>query len=106
MEVQGIWDEKDEMLKSAVAIWGILPKGMSKLKKRVLEDDVANINRSGKHYKPSFLEKNHPSRNMEEGSNSGELKEKEEKEEKDRVLTQLNKNQAHVFVWGLLMAFH
>ena len=43
---------------------------------------------------------------MEEGSNSGELKEKEEKEEKDRVLTQLNKNQAHVFVWGLLMAFH
>ena len=54
VEVQGIWDEEDEMLKSAVAIWGILPEGMSKVKKKVLEDDVANINRSGKHYKPSF----------------------------------------------------
>ena len=54
VEVQGIWDEEDEMLKSAVAIWGILPEGMNKLKKKVLEDDVANINRSGKHCKPSF----------------------------------------------------
>ena len=43
---------------------------------------------------------------MEEGSKIVELKEKEEKEEKDRVLTQLNKTQAHVSVWGLLMAFH
>ena len=50
VEVQGIWDEEDEMLKSAVAIWGILLEGMSKLKKKVLEDDVANITRSGKHY--------------------------------------------------------
>jgi len=24
MEVQGIWDEKDEILKSSVAIWGII----------------------------------------------------------------------------------
>ena len=27
VEVQGIWDEKDEVLKEAIAIWGILPKG-------------------------------------------------------------------------------
>ena len=37
-----------------VAMWGILPKGMIELKKRVLKDNVANITRSGKHYKPSF----------------------------------------------------
>ena len=29
---------------------------------------VANITRSGKHYKPSFLEKDHPARDLEEGS--------------------------------------
>ena len=57
IEVQGIWDEKDKVLKEAIAIWGILPKGVIELKKRVLEDNVANITRSGKHYKPSFLEK-------------------------------------------------
>ena len=34
------------------------------MKKRVLEDNVTNITRSGKHYKPSFLEKDHPGRNM------------------------------------------
>ena len=49
MEVQGIWDEDDEILKSVVVVWGILLKEMSKLKKIVLEDDVANIPRSGKH---------------------------------------------------------
>ena len=49
VEVQGIWDEDDEILKSVVVVWGILLKGMSKLKKIVLEDDVANIPRSGKH---------------------------------------------------------
>ena len=27
IEVQGIWDEKDEALKKAVAIWGILLLG-------------------------------------------------------------------------------
>ena len=33
VEVQGIWDEKDEILKSLVVVWGIiLPKGKSKLK--------------------------------------------------------------------------
>ena len=41
MEVQGIWDEEDEFLKEAVAIWGILPKGVTELKRRVLEDNVA-----------------------------------------------------------------
>ena len=64
-----------------------------------------NITRSGKHYKPFFLEKDHPGRNMEEGSKSVELKGKDEKEEEDRVLIQLKKTQAHVTVWGLLMAF-
>ena len=41
MDVQGIWDEEDEFLKEAVAIWGILPKGVTELKRRVLEDNVA-----------------------------------------------------------------
>ena len=41
MEVQGIWDEEDEFLKEAVAVWGILPKGVTELKRRVLEDNVA-----------------------------------------------------------------
>ena len=34
-----------------------------------------------------------------------ESKGKEEKEEEDRVLTKLKKIQAHVSVWGLLMAY-
>ena len=41
VEVQGIWDEEDEFLKEAVAVWGILPKGVTELKRRVLEDNVA-----------------------------------------------------------------
>ena len=64
MEVQGIWDEEDEVLKNAVAVWGILPKGISELKKRVIEDNMANITRSEKHYKPSFLEKDHLGRDI------------------------------------------
>jgi len=47
VEVQGIWDEEDEILKNAVVVWGVLPKGMTKLKKRVTEDSAANITRSG-----------------------------------------------------------
>ena len=74
VEVQGIWDEEDEALNEAVAIWGILPKGVMELKKRVLEDNVANITKSGKHYKPSFLEKDHPGRDLGEGSNTTKLK--------------------------------
>ena len=68
VEVHGIWDEKVEVLKNAVAVWGILPKGMTKLKKIVIEDNVANITRSRKHYNPSFLEKDHPGRDIGEGS--------------------------------------
>ena len=63
-----------------------------------IEDNVANITRSGKHYKPFFLEKDHPGRNMGEGSKPTEPKAKEEKEEEDRVLTQLKKTQAHVSI--------
>ena len=98
VEVQGIWDEKDEALKEVVAIWGILPKGVIELKKRVLENNVANITRSGKHYKSSFLENDHPSRELGERSKPTELKGKEDKKEEDRVLMQLKKTQAHVFV--------
>ena len=64
VEIQGIWDEEDENLKSATAMWGIFPKGMSELKKRILKDDVVNVTRSRKHYKP----KDHPGRNVKEGS--------------------------------------
>ena len=72
---------------------------MTKLKKRVLEDNVANITRSGKHYKPSFLGNDHPGRDLEEGSKPTEPKGREEKEEEeDRVLMQLKKTQAYVFV--------
>ena len=28
VEIQGIWDEENENLKSAIAVWGIVPKGM------------------------------------------------------------------------------
>ena len=35
-----------------------------------------------------------------------EPKGKEEKKEKDQVLTQLKKIQTHVSIWGLLMASH
>ena len=104
VEVQGIWDEEDEVLKNAVVVWGILPKGTTELKKRVIEDNVTNIINTGKHYKPSFLEKDHPSKDIGEGSKPIKTKGKEEKEEKDRVLTQLKNTQAHVSVWGLLMA--
>ena len=87
VEVQGIWDGKDEVLKNAVAVWGILPKGMIELKKRVIKDNVANITKSGKHYKPSFLEKDHLGGDIGEGSKPMEPKGKEEEEEEDRVLT-------------------
>ena len=29
VEVQGIWDEEDEVLKEVVVVWGILPKGVT-----------------------------------------------------------------------------
>ena len=77
-----------------MAMVGILPKGITKLKKRVMKNNVANITRSGKHYKPSFLEKDHPGRDIGEGSKLTEPKGTEE----DRVPTQLKKTQAHVSV--------
>ena len=66
-----------------MAMVGILPKGITELKKRVMKNNVANITRSGKHYKPSFLEKDHPGRDIEERSKLTEPKGKKE----DRVLT-------------------
>ena len=63
-----------------------------------MENNVANITRSGKHYKPSFLEKDHPGRDIREGSKPTEPKGKEEKEEEDQVLTQLKKTQAYVSI--------
>ena len=104
VEVQGIWDEEDEVLKEVVVVWEILPKGVTELKKKVLEDNVANISRSGKHYKPFFLEKDHPGRNLREGSKPTKPKAKEDKEEENKVLMQLKKTQSHMSVWGLLMA--
>ena len=62
-----------------VAVWGILPKGMTKLKKKAMEDNVANITRSEKHYKPSFLEKDHPGRDIGEGLKPTEPKRKKRK---------------------------
>ena len=106
VKVQGLWDKKDEFLKNAMAVWGILPKRMTELKKRVIEGNVANITNSRKHYKPSFLENDHPGKDIGEGSKPTEPKGKEEKEEEDRVLTQLKMTQALVLVWGLLMASH
>ena len=49
-----------------------------------------------KHCKPSFLEKDHLGRDIGEGSKPIEPKGKEEKEEEDKVLTQLKKTQAYV----------
>jgi len=46
---------------------------------------VVNITRSGKHFKPLFLEKDHLGRNMGEGSRPLGLNGNEEKEE-DRLL--------------------
>ena len=60
-------------------MWGIFPKGMTKLKKKVMENNVANITRSGKHYKPSLLEKDHPGRDIGEGLKPIEPKRKKRK---------------------------
>ena len=72
------------------------------LKKRVLEDNITNITKSGKHYKPSFLEKDHPVRDLGEGDKPTEPRGNEEEE--DRVLMKLKKTQAYVSMWSLLMA--
>ena len=89
-----------------MAVWGMLPKGITELEKRVMKDNVANITWSGKHYKQSFLEKDHLGKDIGEGSKPTKPKGKEEKEEEDRVFIQLKKTQAHISVQGLLMASH
>ena len=69
------------------------------LKKKVLDDNVANRTKSRKHYKPSFLEKDHLDKDLREGSKPTEsrgTKEEEEEEEEDRILMQLKKTQAHM----------
>ena len=63
-------------------VWGILPKVVTELKKMVLKDNVENITRSGNHYKPSFLEKDHPGRDLGKGPNPWNLKEKKTKKKK------------------------
>ena len=55
VDVHGIWDEEDEVLKNVVTVWGILSKGITEMKRRVIEDNVANITRSGKHYKVQII---------------------------------------------------
>ena len=52
------------------------------LKKKVLEDNVANITRGGKHYKPSFLEKDHLGRDLREGSKPTKPRGKEDQKKK------------------------
>ena len=52
---------------------------MTKLKKGVMEDNVANITRSGKNYKPSILEKDNRGRDIGEGSEPTEPKGKRKK---------------------------
>ena len=89
---------EDKALKKAVAIWGILLKRVTELKKRVFEDNIANIPRSGKHYKPSFSENDHLGRDLGEGSKPTEPRGKEDKEEEDKVLMQLKKTQAYVSI--------
>ena len=69
------------------------------LKKKFLDDNVANRTKSRKHYKPSFLEKDHLDKDLREGSKPTEsrgTKEEEEEEEEDRILMQLKKTQAHM----------
>ena len=68
------------------------------LKKKVLDDNVANRTKSRKHYKPSFLEKDHLDKDLREGSKPTESRgtKEEEEEEEDRILMQLKKTQAHM----------
>ena len=68
------------------------------MKKKVLDDNVANRTKSRKHYKPSFLEKDHLDKDLREGSKPTESRgtKEEEEEEEDRILMQLKKTQAHM----------
>ena len=55
---------------------------MTKLEKSVLEDNVANITRSGKLYKPSFLERIILVEILGKGPSLWNLKEKKTKKKK------------------------
>ena len=72
------------------------------LEEKFFEDYVANRTKSRKHYKPSFLEKDRPDKDLREGSTPtesiGTEEEEEEEGEKDRILMQLKKTQAHVSI--------
>jgi len=43
---------------------GDTPQRDNQVKKRVVEDNVENITRSEKNYKPFFLENDHPGRDI------------------------------------------
>ena len=72
------------------------------IEEKIFEDYVANRTKSRKHYKPSFLEKDRPDKDLREGSKPtesiGTEEEEEEEGEKDRILMQLKKTQAHVSI--------
>ena len=85
-------------------MWGILPKGMTELKKRVMEDNLANITRSGKHYKPSFLEKDHLGRDIGESSEPTELKGKK-KEGRRSSFDLIEENSSSCIDMGLAYGF-
>ena len=85
-------------------MWGILPKGMTELKKRVMEDNLANITRSGKHYKPSFLEKDHLGRDIGESFEPTELKGKR-KEGRRSSFDLIKENSSSCIDMGLAYGF-
>lgn len=68
-----------------MAIQGITPKGRHEVKKIEQEKDVMNVTRSEKNYKPSFLEKYYPKRDMGEGQKPSGLKITDEQEIKHKV---------------------
>lgn len=65
------------------------------------EDEVTHLTRSGRHFKATFLEGDHPGREgeIERGGPS-----REEEDDEDHVLKQLKKTQANISIWGLLLA--
>ena len=85
-------------------MWGILPKGMTELKKRVMEDNLANITRSGKHYKPSFLEKDHLGRDIGESFEPTQLKGKR-KEGRRSSFDLIEENSSSCIDMGLAYGF-
>ncbi|KAK9274791.1 hypothetical protein L1049_022043 [Liquidambar formosana] len=67
-----------------------------------MKKDSMHLTRSGRHYKPNYLEGDHPGRELNQ-----EVREKIEQqneEEEDRILKQLKKTQESISIWGLLIA--